>query len=201
MNLNVTKWNPWNWFKDEELGRGRNLPVQRRLKGGGDNIPNIPATYAEDPLWNVHREIDRLFDDMFTGFASPMSSLWAERSPMAGLDRDLIRPNVDIKETKNEYKITVEVPGVEKDDINLELSDHALAISGEKKHEKEDQDERYHSIERSYGSFRRVISLPEDVKEEEIDASFKKGLLTISIPRREEAIHREGTKQIEIKKG
>ena len=89
---------------------------------------------------------------------------------------------------------------VEEGDVKLELADGVLTVSGEKKYEKEEKDEHYHSVERSYGSFRRVLSLPEDANADDIDAKFKNGVLTISVPRKEISKSEGGNvKQIEIK--
>ncbi len=194
MNLEVAKFNPWNWFRDEEGRGGRRVPAHRRPGTGG-----LPSALHRDPFLGFHREIDRLFDEMFGDFALP--GLWSGSYPHSGFGAGFTMPVADIKETRDSYKITVEIPGVDEDDVKLELADNCLTISGEKKYEKEDKDERYHSIERSYGTFRRVLSLPEDAKEDGIEASFKKGLLKITVPRREEAERREDVKQIEIKKG
>lgn len=110
-----------------------------------------------------------------------------------------MKPNVDIKEGKKDYTISVEVPGVEEGDVKLELADGALTISGEKKHEKEDKDENYYCVERSYGSFKRVLSLPQDAKEEDIEAKFKNGVLKITVPREEVEKAETEAKMIDIK--
>lgn len=183
MKLDVQKWKPWNWFNHEEESR-------RNERGGS----SLPAAVANDPLWNIHREIDRMFRDAFSaGFPQLTESITSERG-------NFLRPFVDIKESRRNYKITVEVPGVEENDVKLEITDHTLTISGEKRSEKEEKEEHYHSIERSYGSFRRVLSLPEDAEEDGIEAKFKNGVLTITVPRRETARQKEETKVIPINK-
>ena len=117
---------------------------------------------------------------------------------MEHISGSFLKPSVDIKENKKNYKISVEVPGVEESDIKLELVDGSLVIRGEKRQENEDKDEHYHSVERSYGSFQRVLSLPEDVNEDDIDAKFKNGVLTITAPRKQLAKPKENTKVIDI---
>jgi HSP20 family protein len=196
--MNVKKWSPWNWFREEEAGEGDSMPVRHKLQRPGSNMPSL--FYGDDPVWNIHREIDRVFDDMFSRLGSPVPSLFNRPLSFPAMPETLLKPSIDIKERRNNYKITVEVPGVEEDDIRLELADGALTISGEKKHEKEESDEQYHSVERSYGSFRRVLSLPEDASEEGIEADFKKGVLNITVPRRRVEKAKEEVKQIEINK-
>ncbi len=200
MKLDIQKWNPWNWFKHEEKDEASNIPVQRQVQDTGNN--NFQLKLASDPIWNIHREIDRIFEDVFSNFGvSRLPRLLEQKASSGGISNILLKPNVDIKETKKDYQITIEIPGVEENDIKLELADNILTISGEKKYEKEEKDEHYHSVERSYGSFRRVLSLPEDVNTDNIEAKFKNGVLTISVPRKEIAKSEgENIKQIEIKK-
>lgn len=186
-NIDIKKWNPWNWFRKEDEQEGRSVAVRRESRDGG----GLPSLYTGNPLWDLHREMDRLFDNVFQRFGS--------LSPALFTDGALLKPNVDIKENKKNYMITVEVPGVDENDVKLELNDGTLTVSGEKKHEKEEKDENYHCVERSYGSFRRVLSLPQDIDEGAIDAKFKNGVLTITVPRKQMAKPKEDTKVIPIK--
>lgn len=149
----------------------------------------LPSLYGDHPLWNMHREIDRMFDGMMQRFTS-----------LTDTGESMLKPSVDIREGKKDYRITVEVPGVDEKDVKLELADGALTISGEKNHEKEEKDENYHCIERSYGSFRRVLTLPSDIEHEAIEAKFKNGVLTITVPRKQVAKSKEDAKVIEIKR-
>lgn len=197
MNIDIKKWNPWNWFKHENEQEAGNVSMRKETTQ--ERSGRIPSLYTESPLWNIHREIDNLFDDMFSQFGSRLPRLFGEETPFNNLAGAVLKPNVDIVETKKNYKISVEVPGIEENDVKLELANGALTITGEKKHEKEEKDEHYHSVERSYGSFRRVLSLPEDVNEEDIAAKFKNGVLTITVPRKQIAKGKEETKVINIK--
>jgi HSP20 family protein len=104
-------------------------------------------------------------------------------------------PAVDIAEHDDEYLVKVELPGVNKDDVKLTLENNILTIRGEKKQEKETKKENYHRVERSYGSFQRSFTLPAAVKADKIDASYNDGILTVSLPKAEEA----KPKQIEVK--
>ncbi len=95
----------------------------------------------------------------------------------------MMLPKVDIAEESKHYTITVEVPGVEEKDIDVTIADGTLTIRGEKRHEQENRDRQYHRVERSYGAFQRVISLPNDSNEDAVEAKFKNGILTMTVPK------------------
>ncbi|PTY01411.1 Hsp20/alpha crystallin family protein [Verrucomicrobia bacterium LW23] len=175
--MNLEKLNPWNWFKKEEQpANGSNSPVpvrQQQPGAGGGGLSSYP-------LMPLHQEIDRVFDSFLRGFGPPS----LRRDDLFGRGLSLIKPHVDISENSKNYTIRVEIPGVEKEDINLSVEDDTLIISGEKRQEKEEEDGGgYHWVERSYGSFRRLISLPQDADREHIQAAFRQGVLTVTLQR------------------
>jgi HSP20 family protein len=96
-------------------------------------------------------------------------------------------PPVDIQETAEGYRLTAELPGLTREDINITLENNVLRLSGERKLEKDAKKESYHRIERAYGTFQRSFSLPHQVNGEKVEASFKDGVLTISVPKAEQA--------------
>ena len=100
-------------------------------------------------------------------------------------------PSLDISDTKNELVVKAEVPGMDAKDIDISLSDGMLTIKGEKKQEKEEKETNYHLIERSYGSFLRSVNLPGEVQGDKISASYKDGILKITLPKSEEAKKKE----------
>lgn len=104
-------------------------------------------------------------------------------------------PSIDISESEEQFLITAELPGMEKDDITINLENGRLSISGERKFQNEEQGKTYHRVETQYGSFNRSFQLPDSVDENSIKASYKNGLLDISIDKNEEKVKR----QIEIK--
>jgi len=181
MGFDLNKLAPWNWFKKEQeaqQGAG-SVPVAKA------NLPASPSPSSLDPLLQLHREVDRLFDDAFRGFGGRWPSLTLPSVASEG--DDLLRPSLDIHETDQQYRITLEVPGVEEKDIQLTLDEDVLWIRGEKRQEQEQQEGQYHRIERSYGSFQRALNLPGDADQDEIKASFKIGVLTVTIGKREHA--------------
>jgi len=96
-------------------------------------------------------------------------------------------PQTDLAETDEAYEVTMELPGLNSDEVAVEFSDGQLWISGEKKEETEEKGKTYHRVERRYGQFRRGIPLTHPVKDENIEASFKDGVVTVRVPKAEEA--------------
>lgn len=109
--------------------------------------------------------------------------------------RNSFAPSIDISETEKQYVIDVEVPGMNKKDINLNVENNTLTISGERKFEKEEDNKQYHRVETHYGSFSRSFTLPENADYDSINASYKNGILTITVDKSEKSLK----KQIEIK--
>jgi HSP20 family protein len=92
-------------------------------------------------------------------------------------------PAFDVSETDEQLTVKAELPGIAEKDIDISISDGILTIKGEKKHEKEEEDARYHTVERRYGSFSRTMRLPTDVDTEKVDATFKDGVLRLTLPK------------------
>src|SRR5215211_3835386 len=118
--------------------------------------------------------MNRLFDDMLRNFDV------APFGPDRSLDRAMGWPNIEVSETDKEVKVIAEVPGLEEKDVEVELANGALAIRGEKKTETEDKDRRF--SERYYGRFERRIPVDE-VEQDKVSASFKNGVLTVTLPK------------------
>lgn len=183
--MDFKKLVPWNWFTNEEGESGASVPVHH---------VNQRQMYNR-PIGRLHREMDQLFDNFFSGFGD--SSFRTGNLFFNSLADGFLKPNLDIRSGDNEYTISIEVPGVEEQNIQLEITNNVLTVSGEKKQEKEDKEKSYYRMERSYGAFQRVLSLPEDVDQDEVKATFKNGVLTINIKRK--ALPGSAVKQIEIK--
>lgn len=142
---------------------------------------------AYEPFTFFREEMNSLFDNFFRGFdIEPLERKFATFSP-----------SIDISETEKEIVISAELPGMEDKDIDVSLSKDLLTIKGEKKEGKEEKGKNYYRMERSYGSFCRKIPLPEDIDADKAEAEFKKGVLTIKLPKTPEAI--KETKKIAIK--
>jgi HSP20 family protein len=141
-----------------------------------------------NPFLALHREMNRLFDDVFRGF--DVAPFGVDR----GFERTMGWPNIEVSDTDKELKVTAELPGLEEKDIELELSNGVLAIKGEKKTETEDKDRLF--SERYYGRFERRIPV-EDVEEDKANASFRNGVLTVTLPKTAQA--QRQVKRIAIK--
>lgn len=188
--MDFKKLVPWNWFSAEEGDGGKTIPVQH----SDQHLPNMQM----QPFQQLQSEMDRVFNNFFRGFSPPFSGFANMPSlRIPGMPEGLLKPTLDISSSDKEYTISVEVPGVEDKDVKVEVTNNNLTISGEKKQEKEEKDKNYYRVERSYGSFQRVLSLPDDADQDKIKASFKQGVLTLTIPRK--ALPESEVKKIKVK--
>lgn len=131
----------------------------------------LPVKY--DPFYDIRkmqREMDELFESFFDRESGRSVLEWGSKIPIA-----------DIEDIGNAIKITVELPGVEKEDIKIEVNKESVEISAEREKNKEKKQENYVQCERSYSSFRRIFRLPEEINTEKTEASYEKGLLTITM--------------------
>ncbi len=130
----------------------------------------------EYPYYSLQREMNRLFDDFFHGFEmEPFSELEARFSGFS--------PSIDVREDDENFTVRVEIPGIDEKDVEVQVTEDAVIIKGEKKEEQEDKGKDYCCMERTYGSFHRTIRLPSTVNREAVDASFKNGVLTVTLPK------------------
>lgn len=172
-------------------------------------VSNAPAHHtsapahqgaAFTPVDQLHNEIDRIFGDFFGGFFSPWSAFTGMAPRSGEKNPEMLIPQMDVAVSDKEYKATVELPGVPQDQVSIEVRDNMIIVEGEKKNEVEDKDEKkgYYRMERSYGSFRRALTLPEDAQVDKITATHKDGVLCIEIPRKEP--EKPASRKIEINK-
>jgi HSP20 family protein len=144
-----------------------------------------PAGREWQPFEALRREVDRLFDSFHrTSWASPFGRASFEVEPF--WRREIgwgAIPAVDIVEKDKAYEITAELPGLDEKDVELKFADGLLTIKGEKQEEKEEKKKDYYLSERRYGSFHRSVRLPEGTDGDKIEANFKKGVLTVTVPK------------------
>jgi len=145
------------------------------------NDENALATQRRelDPFSQFRRDMDQMFEGMLSDWAGPMNLL----------DRRLGNwmPRVDVRETAKEVRVTAELPGMEEKDLEVSLLDGALTIKGEKNEEHEEEKGDVHRSERQYGMFERTVPLPAEVDLDKVKATFKKGVLKITLPKTREA--------------
>jgi HSP20 family protein len=145
------------------------------------------------PLQSLQRDMDRLFDRFFDMSTSRFAPFELSEERWAGFS-----PKTDIAETDEAFEVAFELPGLDDDDINVSVTEGALTVSGERREEHEDRKRNYYRMERSYGSFRRTIPLPDEIKVDEVAATYKRGVLTVTLPKTEVARSR---KKITVKSG
>jgi len=142
----------------------------------------------EHPLFSIHREMSRLFDDVFHRRSSgSMQDSSRQYAPML--------LSIDVIDTDKEIRICADLAGVSEDDIDVSLDGDVLTIRGEKVFEKKDGTENYQLVERSYGTFQRSLLLPQSVDPEKIRADFDNGVLTVTLLKRDE---QETSRKIQV---
>jgi HSP20 family protein len=151
------------------------------------------------PLQALRTQVDRLFEDFQRGYWHlPFSRTVFDIEPLWRGDFAFgATPSVDIVEKDDTYKVSAELPGLAAGDIDIKFSDGTLTIAGEKQEEKEEKKKDYFLSERRYGSFKRTFRLAEGVDADKIEANFKNGVLTVTLPKTAEA--RKNTKTIAVK--
>lgn len=164
---------PWRWGSLRRSGRD-----EKAVEGFRGEIASL------------HREMDRLFESLWNdGFSS---SLLSRDWPLTD-----VMPQLDVTEDDKSFSIKVDLPGMDEKDVDVTLSDRLITIRGKKEEDEETREKDYYRRERTYGSFRRSIEIPAAVDASKIDASFRKGVLTINLPKTREA--QEKVKHIEVK--
>ena len=150
---------------------------------------SLPGNAGRDPFHSLHDEINRLFER----FGNGMPAAWS--------DGGLMAPTIDVSESDKELTVTAELPGVAEQDMNLSLENNVLTIKGEKRAEtkKDDEEKKYHLVERSYGSFQRSIPLSFKADPDSVKANFKNGVLKITVQKPPEAAQKSN--RIPIAKG
>lgn len=161
-----------------------------RIGRGRETMPARRGEY--EPFHDFQRQMNRLFDDFFGDFS--LAPRWGGERGLAAAG---FAPRVDVSETDKEVKISAELPGMDEKDISVEMGDAAVTIRGERKEEKEEKGKNWYTREQSYGAFHRMVPLPESVQAEKAKASFKKGVLTVTVPKRDEGQGRRKTIRIE----
>lgn len=156
----------------------------------GRKSPASGREFDVHPLDLFQREMNRLFDEFFKGTGlRPLSEDFEYFGRFT--------PQVNMTEDEKSIVVSAELPGLDEKDIEISLSKDSLTIKGEKKEESEHKGKEAYYMERSYGAFTRVLPLPKEVDTDKAEATFKKGVLTITLPKVER--EKESTKKIKIK--
>lgn len=156
-----------------------------------EKASSAPASWA--PFDNLRREIDRLFDDFDSGF-------WRTPFRMPQWTRSTAWPSmpaVDVTDAEKAYEITAELPGIDEKNVEVKVANGVLTISGKKEQDREEKEKDYYVRERNFGSFERAFQVPDGVDTDKIAADFKKGVLTVTLPKKPEA--QKAAKKIDVK--
>lgn len=153
---------------------------------------------SHHPFESLRREMNRLLDEFDRPWAAPFGRGMFDIEPFWQRDWSwTANPAVDIVEHEKNYEITADLPGFDEKSVEVKISNGNLVIKGEKKEEKEEKRKDYFLQERHFGSFERSFRIPESVDAEKLEASFKKGVLTVTLPKKPEALKPE--KKIPVK--
>jgi HSP20 family protein len=156
--------------------------------------PETAVSRPRDVFSAMRDEMDRMFERFDTGWPSAF-----RRAGGTGGGGSMVAvPELDVRENGQAFTIEAELPGVEEKDVDVTLANGLLTIKGEKKDEREEKGETYYRSERSFGSFERTLRLPDTIDDGRVEARFDKGVLTITAPKRPEAVKTE--RKIEIRK-
>lgn len=155
------------------------MQISDLIPWGRDKEKRPASESGSNPLVTLQRDINHVFED----FWNRVENGWNGRSNVVGM----FGPSTDVTETDKSVDVSVELPGMTEDDIDISLSSDAMTIRGEKKIEHEEERKGVYMSERSYGSFYRTVPLPAGVDTDKADATFKNGVLTISLPKTAEA--------------
>lgn len=163
------------------------LPVKTESKKAEEKAA-VPQVWH--PFESLHREIDRLFEDFGRG-------VWRSPFRRPAFEFSVASPAVDIVEKDTAYEITADLPGLDEKNVEVQVANGNLTIKGEKTEEKQEKKKDYYLQERHFGSFERSFGVPEGVDADKIEASFKKGVLTVTLPKKAEA--QKPAKKIDVK--
>ena len=167
----------------------------------GAVTPDQQLRRRAHPLGFVERfadEMDRIFDDF--GIGRSRAPWWGSTwLPSRGAEMDLWSPSVEIFQRNSELVVRADLPGLSKDDVKVDVTDEAITIHGERRREHEDERAGVYRSERSYGSFHRVITLPEGAITDQAKATFRDGVLEVTIPAPPEQVTRG--RRLEITEG
>jgi HSP20 family protein len=166
------------------------IQIKDLVEKGRGKDSKLFSLREEHPFSLFREQINRLFDDFLYG---------RERAPLQTAESwyGSFQPSIDVRENEKEITVSAELPGLDDKDIEVLLSGDALTIKGEKKEEKEEKEKNYYRMERRYGSFHRVIPLPVEIDTKKADATFKKGILHVKLPKAAKA--KSSAKKINVK--
>ena len=175
--------------------------IKLPIKNETTSAPQVTKASDWQPFEALRNQVDRLFHDFQTGFLrAPSYRSLLDIEPFWRRDFGFdLTPAIDIVEKDKAFEVTAELPGLDVKNIDLQLSDNVLTIEGEKQEEKEEKAKDRYVSERRYGSFRCSLQVPGSVDADGIEASFKSGILTVTLPKSPEAQKKQKTIAVSVK--
>jgi HSP20 family protein len=162
--------------------------------------PPAGPAQAWRPFDTLRREVDRLFEDFtLNPFRLPLRRPAFDLEPFWQADSWVAQPAIDLVERDNAFELTAEMPGLDEKNISVDVTNGVLTVKGQKEEDKVEKKQDFHLRERRFGSFVRSVRIPETVDADKIEASFKNGVLKVTLPKKPEA--QKPTKKIEVKGG
>lgn len=176
--------------EEKSKEKGKEIPVRQKRPETEERevAPWRPFSAITREMANVEREMERMFEDFWR---RPWFGLNLPRRLRLWEDLGTRGPAIEVYEEKDDVVVKAELPGLKKENLEVNLSNHLLTIKGERKKEEEVKEKGYYYSERSYGSFTRTIEIPKDVQHEKVWATFKDGVLEVRLPKTEEAKRKE----------
>ena len=174
------------------------IPVEQQTSAVAP--PSAAFMQALRPFDALRREVDRLFEDFtLNPFRLPLRRPAFDLEPFWQPDSWVAQPAIDLVERDNGFELTAEMPGLEEKNISVDVANGVLTVKGQKEEDKVEKKEDFHLRERRFGSFSRSVRVPETVDADKIEATFKNGVLKVTLPKKPEA--QKPTKKIEVKGG
>jgi HSP20 family protein len=203
MSLDLDKWNPFRFLRhsaDEKQRQASSGVPQQHQQGtqreagaqpsGAATLPSISADPARWPLADPFQLFTDLIRDPFGGLG-PLEQWFGDFSPSR------FQPRIDVVDDGDALRIVAELPGLSRDDVKLEVVENMLLLSGNKQIESKGEEKGCYRVERAFGQFQRAVPLPAGVDPDRAEARFENGVLTVRMPKAEQA--QQTTKQIQIK--
>jgi HSP20 family protein len=176
MKLDLSKWNPFKFFRKSPEEKRTEQPSSTALATTAGNAPMAWPESARHLMADPFRTMQELLRDPFAGF-SQLDRWFGDFSP------SVFQPRIDVVDDGDALRITAELPGMDRQDVEILLEEDTLVLRGEKKLESKSEENGCYRLERAFGSFQRVIPLPDGVDVDQAEASFDKAVLTIRIPK------------------
>jgi HSP20 family protein len=195
--MEMSRWYPFRFRRPQSNGSGRSERSGESGEGSSQEMMTRQMMMRE-MMRNPMAMMRQMMSEPF--FESMPSMLRREMMPeqwFGDFSQPFFEPRVDVVDTGKAVRITAELPGMSRDDVDVEIQEGSLILSGQKKEEHVEEQEGYYRAERSFGSFRRVIPMPEDLNFDKCEARFKDGVLNVTLPKRSNG--KSKTSRVEVK--